>query len=283
MGLFMGGARIIYEAFVTYSGGNRIWILYAAALIYLCIAGGKEARMLFVYPFLLQAVTVFNPVVAGEIVVHFGFSERYLRIMWMLEFFVVTAYAFVHAISRFRNRAVRGCVIAVMAALIVLLGNPVFIGKDAPAYEAAENPSCISHDIIELSKVLHSEGINRPRVLYDGYLTMKYRTYDANVRSVLNRKHFLRMLNADRETFEETMFLKKKRYKDLMRVFFYMDTTIPYERFLKAGKRRKVDYVVLTTDSALNDYMEKAGLEKIGSTQEYNVWRFPTARSVKKE
>ena len=89
-------------------------------------------------------------------------------------------------------------------------------------------------------------------------------------------------INDLNETFEETMFLKKKRYKDLMRVFFYMDTTIPYERFLKAGKRRKVDYVVLTTDSALNEYMEKAGLTKIGSTEEYHVWRFPTAKSVKK-
>ena len=282
MGLLSGGARIIYESFMTYSAGNRIWLLYFAALIYLCIAGGKDARRLILYPLILQAVTIFNPVVAGELVVHFGFAERYLRVLWMIEFFIVGAWAFVHLIARLKNRAVKGCALAGMLALVVLLGNPVFFGKDVPAYRPSPNCEFTGDDIVALAKVIHSENIQRPRVLYDGYLMLNYRIYDPSVRSFMNRKRFLKLLKTDEQTFEEKKYLKKKNLKNLMRVYFYGNTSVPYKDFLKAGKKRKLDYVVLTVDSALNDYMEKAGLTKIGSTEEYHVWRFPTAKSVKK-
>ena len=281
MGLLMGGTRILYDSFVTYSAGNRIWVLYFAALLYLCFGAGKDARRLFIYPLLLQAVTIFNPVVAGEIVVHFGFAERYLRMLWVLEFYIVTAYALIHLIGRLKSKAARAGVIAAAALLVVVLGNPVFVGKDAPAFAAASNTEFAPDEVVELAKVLHSENIPRPRVLYDGYLLTNYRMYDPSVRSFMNRKRFLKLLATDEEKFEAKKYLKKKNLKNLMRVFFYGNTNVPYEDFRKAGKSRKLDYVVLTVDSPLNDYMEKAGLTQIGSTDAYNVWRFPTAKSVK--
>lgn len=120
--------------------------------------------------------------------------------------------------------------------LIVTLGIPVFRGTEDFPYKKATNAYFVGQEILDLSSIIHSEGIEQPRILSDGLLLV-YRQYDPDVRSYVSR----RILQKIEKTSEEK-FMKKKKIKDWMKkivaVYYYHDYSLPAEEFQSLGQRK---------------------------------------------
>ena len=266
----MENLQFLWESFLTYTEKNPIWYLYFFSLLYILFAGKKEGRKIFIYPLLAECLTIFNPVFLGILITKFGFGNRYLRFFWTLLFYGVIAYAGVHLISRFKNVWLQAVGFFGAAALIAYLGTPVFKGGEIPPYEKASNPQFTSEEILALSNLYHSEGLKQPHVLYDGWQLLNYRSYDPGVTSELTRTRFEYMLEHDRETF-----LKGKAsdgIKTIFQVHHYGDYNVPKETFFQALQAEKIDYVSAARGSGLNDYLQEAGLYKVGDSGKYTVW-----------
>ena len=270
----MESIRLVWDSFTNYAGSSRIWFFYPIALFVIAVLGGKDGRRLFLYPLLLQILTIFNPIVAGKLISRFGFGERYLRMFWMLQYYVVIAYAGVLIVKRFKKKMWQAGAAAALAAVLIVAGKPVFLGEDTPDYRLAENTAFTEDEYIQLSAIFHSEGKKMPRVLYHMEMVLTYREYDPDVESLVTRKTLEKMLSYE----DEQAFFKgkMKRYlKRLMRIYWYNDTDVTSSRFLRALRKRKVDYIVTIPDTPLKEYFEENGLTVIGSTAHHLVWRTP--------
>lgn len=155
-------------------------------------------------------------------------------------------------------------------ALIVTLGIPVFRGTEDFPYKKATNAYFVGQEILDLSSIIHSEGIEQPRILSDGLLLV-YRQYDPDVRSYVSR----RILQKIEKTSEEK-FMKKKKIKDWMKkivaVYYYHDYSLPAEEFQSLVRGSKVDYIISTTRE-LDEYLSGTTMYVLGQTENYRVWK----------
>ncbi|MBQ8305628.1 MAG: hypothetical protein IJX90_05350 [Blautia sp.] len=259
----------IRDAFLTYAGGNYIWILYAAALLYILLFSEKRRKMFLLLPLLALALTVFNPLLTGLFVRTQGMRNRYPRFFWMLVFYITIAYACTQLIFRLKGiLKVAGAAAAV--ALICLIGKPVFLSADAPDYHPAENAAFVRSELIELNAAFHEGGHRVPRVLYGAELMTTYRVYDPTVRSILSKKRLTQLEKCDEETFV-------RRHEDpdnaIWQVFYYEDFSVDQERFQKALSDLKIHYIAPVKTSAVCSYLDEAGLQRTAETMQHYVYR----------
>ena len=264
----------LFDSFMTFSGKNTIWILYFAALLYLLIRGGKDARRIFIWPLVILGLTVFNPLVCGVLISRFGYGERYLRFFWMLNHYITIAYAIALMVSRMHKKSSAAAVIAVSAALVVILGRPVFFDKDVPSYTMTPNASFIRDDYPAISALIHKDGDEMPLILCGSELMMTYRMYDPDVLTVMSRSvlnHLMSFGSAeDFDKKSETSPLLKIIY----RVYFYSDYSVNVNRFLYACHKRTIRYIVCKKDSTLNGYLGSSEyFLKKGEGGNFAVWK----------
>ncbi|MBE5996423.1 MAG: hypothetical protein E7240_03585 [Lachnospiraceae bacterium] len=262
--------ELLRSGFMDYSGGSLLWILYAVSLVYLGIFAGKEGRKLVVWPFVIAAVTLFNPLLIRFIASKLHVLRRVPRLYWLLIYYIVIAYAFVHLIGRLRKRWMQAAAFAAAAALIICLGNPVFAAETGFPYSMPENTSFVSGRVIELCNIYHSEGIAEPKVLYESELMQSVRTYDPSIRSEATRDLTV--------TLEQKGYVKESVEEDIDRmtiveVFFLENYDVPTEGFLEALKARQIDYVTTRNGSGQDAYMALCGMKMAGMTGEYHVWK----------
>ena len=155
-------------------------------------------------------------------------------------------------------------------ALVVVFGNPVFTGKDASPYTMAENSWFIGNDILNLSAIIHSEGIEQPKILGDGVL-LAYRQYDPSVTSYLERGVMRRT-----DLSPKKRFMRSKKFdaqlKKIVAVYFYHDYELDSSEFQKLVKDADVDYIISSTED-LNNYLNNTSMTVIGQTGIYSVWK----------
>lgn len=262
--------ELLRSGFMDYSGGSLLWILYAAALIYLAFAAGKEGRKLIVWPFVIAAVTLFNPLLIRFVATKLHVIRRVPRLYWMLIYYIVIAYAAVHLIGRLKKRWMQVIAFAAAAAVIVVLGNPVFSPETGFPYRLPENQNFVSDSVVELCGIYHSEGLAEPKILYESALMQSVRTYDPSIRSEATRDLTVNL--------EQKGYVKESIEEDIDRmtiveVFFLENYEVPKDGFREALRARQVDYVTTRIGSGQDGYMAQCGMKIVGSTAQYHVWK----------
>lgn len=268
----MKNITFLINSFKGYSQLNPIWLLYLAAVLFILIAGTKKARQIFLIPLGVQLLTIYNPLFIGILVQRFGFGNRYLRFFWMIPFFLTVAYAATYIIMRFSRKSFRIIAFFVSLTVICLVGKPVFGESDLTRYRKVENEYFTFDDVVQLKEILHGEGIEFPRVVFDGWLMCNYRTYDPAVRGDMSRMSYQKMGRMDSEEFQSDPKINQTA-KDLYGVCYYQDTSIPVENFKKAVTSRNINYIVVFRNSSLSEYMKTAGMTMLGGSANYEVWR----------
>lgn len=262
--------QFLIQSFQTYTGSNPIWKLYPAALILIWFLGKKEDRKLFIGTIVTECLTIFNPFVVNILVDVFGFGNRFVRFLWMIVFFITIGYALTLLIFASAKIWVRIVVGGISVALIVMLGVPVFKGAEGFPYTKTTNAWFIDQEILDLSNIIHSEGIEQPRILSDGLLLL-YRQYDPDVTSYVSR-HILQRI----EKSSEEKIMKSKKIKSWMKkiiaVYYYHDFELESEKFQRLVRKSKISYII-STSAELDEYLSTTTMYVIGQTGNCRVWK----------
>jgi multidrug transporter EmrE-like cation transporter len=262
--------KFLLTSFATYSGYNKIWILFPVALLVIWLLGKKEDRLFFFGTLLFEILTIFNPVVIYILLKKFDYTTRYHRFFWAVTFYLVIAYALVLLIGKFRKKIWRAVAAGLAVVLVVFLGKPVFFGEDVASYELVQNKYFIEDRIPELSEVFHCEGLERPVVLY-GALMVSYRQYDPSVISTFGKNILMKVTTESMDEFcAEDAYTEN--VKTICKVYYYRDFTTPASVFAQCLYRRKVDYVVSDSEE-MDAYLSTDDFSLIGQTSTYRVWK----------
>lgn len=270
MGNIKETVQFLIESFQTYTGKNPIWILYPVALLIIWFLGKKEDRKLFVGVLVTECLTIFNPFVVKILLDVFGFGSRFVRFLWILVFFITIGYALTLLIFASTKKWVQILTGLICLAMILVEGVPVFWGAAEAPYTKATNAYFTDQEILDLSNIIHSEGIEQPRILSDGLLLV-YRQYDPDVTSYVSRRILQRI---EGSTEEEFMELKKVREwrKKVIAVYFYHDYSVDVEEFQKLLHWSDVSYIISTSED-LDEYLSDSNMYVLGQTGNCRVWK----------
>ena len=137
----MGYVLALWGEFVKFTGGRAglVHLLLFAAALVCCFFLGKEERHRLFWPSVLVGIFFFNPVFYKYVGTRF-LSGVYWRLLWMLPWTFVIAYAVVRMAYRLGKQALRIVVVAVACVCIFVTGKPVDVYKRQLPYRPGGEP-----------------------------------------------------------------------------------------------------------------------------------------------
>ena len=137
-----------------YMGIGLSIIAFVLALIYLWVKEKrKEFRIIFIYVPLALLLIYFNPWFAETVRKSSG-GEGYYRILWLMPFTMVLAYAIVYAYGKISEK-LRGIFACVFAALIIFAGSYMYGDSN---FSRAENISYVPDSVIRICDAITVPG-----------------------------------------------------------------------------------------------------------------------------
>lgn len=266
----------LLRTWLEYCGTPAFMVVYIIILLILLIQKNRTWREVFVYPFLIQLLTVFNIFLLDFLIPKLSLTTRYYRFFWILPVSVLLGIFCVWMISKIRVRVCKAVVLFLFIGGILYVGYPCraynYDSVGWPSMSAKENEYKIPNYIVELSDILHSEGLEEPIVVY-GYTEQLFlREYDGRVRSVFERNDTLYMQTYSEEEMEQ--ILASDRYKDKLWLLVFQGRHLEKEVLDEALEALNADYIVL--DNSVNDnadYAMDLGYECIGNAENRYVFR----------
>lgn len=150
----MGYVLALWGEFVKFTGGRAglVHLLLFAAALVCCFFLGKEERHRLFWPSVLVGIFFFNPVFYKYVGTRF-LSGVYWRLLWMLPWTFVIAYAVVRMAYRLGKQALRIVVVAVACVCIFVTGKPVL---SAETYGERSNVYELPQAAVEIADLVQS-------------------------------------------------------------------------------------------------------------------------------
>lgn len=252
------------------------WIFLAAyvamVLIYL-LQKNRQLREIFVYPFLIQLLTVYNIFILDPLIPKLGLTTRYYRFLWILPVVPVIGIFSVWLLQKVTYKAAKPVLFCFITAGIIAVGfnHRILQTEGWPSNMKLENSYKVPDEIIEVSALLHSEGVKDPVVIYGYQEILLMRGYDASIISPIGRED---IINLRPYTLEEVnQVFDSDRYAEQLKLYAIYGHQMERAVFEKAVKALEVDYMVLEKDSNISSYTKHLGYECIGETHGRSVYR----------
>ena len=174
----MGYVLALWGEFVKFTGGRAglVHLLLFAAALVCCFFLGKEERHRLFWPSVLVGIFFFNPVFYKYVGTRF-LSGVYWRLLWMLPWTFVIAYAVVRMADRLGKQALRIVVVAVACVCIFVTGKPVL---SAETYGERSNVYELPQAAVEIADLVQSRLVDwQETLIVPNELLCSVRQYSA--------------------------------------------------------------------------------------------------------
>lgn len=239
------------------------FILMFLALAYILISRKeKYHRRLFIGYSLLFTVVYFCPVTSWVITRAIG-ELVYWRMLWMMPLPIIIAYAGVKIWCRIEKKWQRGLSIAALAAVLVLLGQ--FIYLDGCPYEKRTNWEKIPESPVAICNIINADRKSKEEwVLLAAPEDMVpyIRVYDGSIHQVYGRKGDYWKPGSGGYYIVKTM-------NQLLRDNIEPD----YEKLIAKCRRISCNYIVLPDGNKRVENMEAYHFEEIGRVGNYIIFK----------
>lgn len=241
------------EILKLYSGNGTFMLLFIVSLVYLmCFEKNKTVKYVLGAANMILLVLFVFPVFANVFMNKLDEESTYYRFLWIIPTGIVSSYAIVHFIKRFKNKFVKAGVCAVFVICILIGG--VFM-YEAPVFIETSNAYQIPDEVLEICQDIEVEGreveaifpdeiLVYPR-LYSSYIIMPYG---------FETLQFGKGMNAD---LHEAMIQEK----------------IDVEFLFTNCELRSVHYVILNQNKTLDGDPADYNYEFVGSYGDYDLYK----------
>ena len=234
----------------AYMGSGFIFVLYAAAFVYLLIRErSRWRRLVLVYAPLIMLIVIISPPfrMLYERVLHDG--ATYYRFMWLVPVGMTIAYAAATASSSHRAAG-----LAVSCVLVVFCGSLVY---KSPYITKAENAYHIPQHVIDICDIItpNEEGV-RVMAAFPSELTYFVRQYDTDI-----------MMPFGRDMVE----VQWDYYNDVYEVM-ELPEVIDMDELDRALGESACSYLVLWGERQRDKTPESLGYRLIDTVNGYEIW-----------
>lgn len=262
------GIWYLKECFAYYTGSCAYFMLYAAALVYVCIAGSRREKEIFIPCSVFLLFTVYNPVAPVILDRFFDVNSEYYRFFWIAPVIVLVPYLSAKLITGGRNTSQRVVTAILIIAIFAVSGKYVY----ADGIKWAQNIYKMPQEMIEVSELIHNDSeAEYPKAFLEYEYNMQMRQYDPKMLLTIDREDYLYAVSnvyTDEMLMDET----HPQYKLLAVLVRYQD--VDTDMFADALEMTGTEYVVVNRAHPRIDYLEEAGLVKIAETDDHCIYRY---------
>lgn len=263
------GIRYLWECFGNYTGSCAYFMLYAAALVYICIAGTKREKEIFVPSSVFLLLTVYNPVAPVILDHFFDVNNEYYRFFWIAPVIVLVPYLFAKFIITRTDRKQRVIVSLLIAAICLVSGKYVY----ADGIKWAQNIYKMPPELIEVSEKIHLDSdAEYPKAFLEYEYNMQMRQYDPKMLLTIDREDYLYAVSNPSYSNEMLEDEAHPQYRLLAALVRFQD--IDGEDFLDALEATKTEYVVVSRENPRIGYLSEIGLRTVAETEDHVIFKY---------
>ena len=256
------------ECFAYYTGSCAYFMLYAAALVYICIAGSRREKEIFIPCSVFLLLTVYNPVAPVILDHFFDVNSEYYRFFWIAPIIVLVPYICAKLITEAGNTAQMTVRALLMTAIFIVSGKYVY----ADGIKWAQNIYKMPPELIEVSELIHKDSVAEyPKAFLEYEYNMQMRQFDPKMLLTIDREDYLYAVS-NLYTDEMLMDETHPQYRILAALVRYQD--IDKDTFTDALETTGTEYVVVSKDHPRIGYLEEAGLKEIGKTDGHRIFKY---------
>lgn len=241
-----------------YSLGMPFALYFFLIILFFYISNKRnKEKAIFVYPFFLELLTIFNPFIMYVVIQKFGWSALYYRFFWCVP--VGIAIAYICTIITEDKK-----VVGLMFVLIIILS----FGHVARLDNISDNIYKIDSEVIEIVEMLREEENEQDIcVFYPMDLVWFIRQYDAGVFSPIGRADIIKTPLTDEL---EQELIESGRILKLMANF---SVEVDKEEFLNALQENNVQYYIVKKEWLSQEYLDSLNMDLLGETKNYFVYK----------
>ena len=256
------GFIYIFKCIAYYSGSCFYPALYLALLICFFIKGSEKEKEIFVWPGLMLALTVYNPVMPVLINSFFDINKEYYRFFWITPIVIALSYGAVKIIyEKAEKRGER--LILILAAVLFLMGSGSYLYSKG--YTPVSNNYKMPGEVIQISDIIHrTSEVKYPRALCDYNLNMELRQYDASILLTADRERYMAAVAGN--VTDDMLNAEDNHVYRLLDMLLH-ENELPEDVLEFDLKSTNTEYIVLSKESGIIDYLKSFGFREVGDTK----------------
>lgn len=261
------------DVFNKFWGSYHIPMLMIISLIIIYKSNSKLSKKVFLYPFIVCMLTIYNPFLMYWVMKLLDISERYYRFYWLTPFALIIGIAITdYYVGNVKDRVKALKIFAIFLVILSLTGsqNTFVINKISDI-----NVYGISEENIELSNIIRNDkGDDEETIIFsDTNIVYTLRIYDASLLPVVSRYEDTKFLyGSDKEAAQEMLYECCEEGRSYILIANWnveYDAEIVKADLAKAG----VEYFIRNKSWYSDEYMKELGYALIGETANYQVYK----------
>lgn len=259
------GIDFFLDYFWSYWGNMLYLVLYLGILLYFFKYGSKLMKQIFVWPFIILLLTVYNPLIMGPVLELTGWADRYSRFFWVLPVEILCAYVFATLIERQKNVSNKAVVACLVICIVLMCGDvPI---KKIPD----ENIYKMDNYIIEISELIgEAKTTEQPILVCDRNVYYQIRQYDASLLMAIND---LEMSYYGEKQADEIDPSEQYLSGYHAQAMFVRGVEIDAELANLIFQALNVDFFVRNKNYYSDEYMQSLNLSYVGEVEGYEIYR----------
>lgn len=268
-----GSLTFFVDVFNKFWGSYHIPILFIVSLIILYKSDSVLSKKIFVYPFLLCMLTVYNPILMHWVINLLNIPERYYRFYWLTPFALIIGIAFAdYYVGNKKDKRNELITFAVLFMLFLMVGTRhEFKIEKTPG----NNVYGISEENIGISNIIQNDKKNDEETIIfaDTRIVYTLRMYDASLLPVASRYEDMNYLYGG---ITESAQIKLAEYCEEGKSYILIaNSNIEYDvdTVKKDLSDAGVQYFIRNKSWYSDTYMAELGYKLIGETANYQVYK----------
>lgn len=265
--VFNEGIAYLQECLNCYSENTAYLILFAVSALFIIIRGTDEEKEIFIPGAFALIVTVYNPIVPYVLDSFFDVNNEYYRLFWITPVVILVPLVAAKLIEMMKTKASRVMMASFLLVLGMLSGNLVYVEGSS----IKQNIYKIPDELIRIDTIIHEDcNSEYPKAFFEYEYNMEIRQYDPTMLLTVDREDYLYAV-AQPYTDEMLTSDDKPVYRILAPLV--RNQHVDAKVFADALEQTRTEYVVLNSDHPLLNYVEDAGLIRVGETTGHIVYR----------
>lgn len=266
--VFENGIGYLGECLSKYLGSCAYLLLFIFAAVYILIKGDEEEREIFIPGIVMMIITVYNPLFPVLIDKFFDISGEYYRFFWIAPVVVLVPFVVSKLISGCNNIR-EGFVVGVFVIVAMFMAGNFVYEEGIPF---AENMYKVPDELIEVSQLIHSDSTEEyPKAFLEYDYNMEMRQFDPKMLLTIDREEYIYAVNY---SYSDEMIYDDNVPSSRLLAILVRNQDVDMEAFIDGLELTKTEYVVVRKGHPRCDYLEKAGLNLIGTTDSQCIYKY---------
>lgn len=248
-------------------GSKQYFILYVASFLIITILGKKQDRTFFVLIPIINACTIWNPLLINIIAKYLTSSVTFWRVLWLLPIEASIAYAITLIVQRIPQKRYK--ITALILGIAIIIGCGKFVYTKENGFHFSENWEKIPQYIINQTNYILENSEEKDKIMV---MAPGEPLHSCTIRQLTSKIELLysRIMYFDDLITYEEMWQRSELYN----LYGQVVPNYSAEEFNQKVEKFQIDWIIIPSHKKeLQEYLTNTIMKKQTQIAEYTLYK----------